>query len=362
MAALALVGAIGLQAAAEVQAAPGKLPTKLPPAQTLPGTFEPAPDPPPSNNPHAGHTANLPDTVLPATLPDPCPLPTECPATDDDRDGIPDAWEDKLAARFAPELRLPPSSKDWTRPANVDWYLERVHMRFDHHGCPDCEIIAKGNATQDNLATQGHKGKNGFCGHGSTVYRSSRSDKFFLQPPDDAVHNGAPKSEWKAYVHVKRSTVGAYDVQYWFFYAYNDFVGSFNHEGDWEHITVTTDEQGAFHSAHYGQHEGGTDYGKEQLSFVLETHPVVYVADGSHASYPNVGSHDIPNVPRNDDQTYAGGPVWQTWKKWVNVGERRRTRNGQRFLRYGGRWGEIGNTPWTSGPVTPTFQDAWDGR
>ncbi|HEY0094388.1 MAG TPA: hypothetical protein VGB96_08695, partial [Archangium sp.] len=48
---------------------------------------------------------------------------------DADADGIDDGLEDQLAAKFAPEVRLAPLSIDWTRPANVDWYLARVHMR-----------------------------------------------------------------------------------------------------------------------------------------------------------------------------------------------------------------------------------------
>src|SRR5262245_48673228 len=56
--------------------------------------------------------------------------------TDADLDGIADELEAYLVAQFAPELRLAPDENDWTRPANVDWYLARVHMRFDHPDCP----------------------------------------------------------------------------------------------------------------------------------------------------------------------------------------------------------------------------------
>src|SRR5688572_7923317 len=72
--------------------------------------------------------------------------------TDDDADGIPDALEDRLMQRFGPELRLPPDAIDWTRPANVDWYLPQMKMRFDHPGCPDdgSNLLDAGAITFEN--------------------------------------------------------------------------------------------------------------------------------------------------------------------------------------------------------------------
>lgn len=281
--------------------------------------------------------------------------------TDADADGIDDGLEDQLAAKFAPEVRLAPDSIDWTRPANVDWYLARVSMRFDHSGCPDCQVLALGSLTQANLSAQTHNMKSGlFCSHNSTAYGSSASHKeFFLQPPDDATHNGSASSGWKVYVHAKKSTLvsGGYDIQYWFFYAYNDSYASVNHEADWEHITVTADSASNFYSAWYAAHSGGKRYSASQLQW-NGTHPIVYSADGSHASYPSVGTFPT-EVTGFDDHTYSGGPVWQTWNNWVNVGEKAAPRNGQTFIKYGGRWGEVGELEDTSGPQGPSFQGSW---
>lgn len=279
---------------------------------------------------------------------------------DVDADGLDDAIEDQLAVKYAPEVRLAPSSIDWTRPANVDWYLARVHMRFNHSGCPDCQVLALGTSTQSNLSTRSHQTKNWLCSHTSTTYASNQSHKeFFLQPPDDAVHSGAPSSDWRVYVHVKPSVVvsAGHDIQYWFFYPYNDSIASVNHEADWEHITVSTDSAGNFHSAWYAQHSGGVRYTASQLSW-NGTHPIVYSADGSHASYPAVG--DWPLILGMYDHTYTGGPAWQTWNNWVNVGEKGAARNGQLFIAYGGRWGEVGELDDTSGPQGPSFQGSWN--
>jgi hypothetical protein len=242
-------------------------------------------------------------------------------------------------------------------------------MRFENTGAcnRDVQILAVGKVTQANMALQSRRTKSMTftgCKENGALRFSHNSKRFFLQPPNDAVHKGAPHSEWKTYVHVKRSQAkpDGYDIQYWYFFPYNDSIASFNHEGDWEHITVTTDAAGAFVEAFYAQHEGGKVYKSDDLQMVLGQHPVVYIADGSHASYPRRDHFDIPKVPGLDDHTSDGGPVWQTWRSLIHVGEKNRPLNNQRFLSYGGRWGEIGTTDVTSGPEGPAFQSAWTTR
>lgn len=285
------------------------------------------------------------------------------PPTDDDQDGIPDGLEDYLAERFAPVLRLPPPDKEQNNPSSVDWYLERVHMRFDHPRCFDHEIIALGSVTQQNLSTQQHQQTNLICSHsGSMLTSDKRRPEFFLQPPDDKTHKGADPSEWRAYVHARRSSVldRGYDVQFWFFWPYQDWVASFNHEGDWEHITVSIDEKGALQKVWYAQHGGGAEIALGDVIWVDQTHPTVFTADGSHASYVKAGK--FTPFPGLDDHTYDTGPVWDTRTQLVNVGEIDKPSAGQDFIRYGGRWGEIGELDQTSGPLTPSVQDAWDSR
>ncbi len=253
---------------------------------------------------------------------------------DADKDGIADSLEMTLARKFAPILRLPPNGKDWTRPANVDWYLQRVQLRYENKGMcnRDDKIFNVGQVNQINLAKQSHRDKDATwkgCRNQGTKRYSNTSKRFFLQP-SDKVHKGAPQSEWKAYVHVKKSTAirRGYDIQYWFFYAYNDSVGPVNHEGDWEHITVSVNSKLQFVEAIYAQHEYYKRYTSKQLTFVRQTHPIVYVADGSHASYPRAGSFHIRNTIKINDYTYNGGPVWDTLAKLINVGERNQPLNG----------------------------------
>jgi hypothetical protein len=294
---------------------------------------------------------------------------------DGDNDGVGDSYEDDLARKWAPEIHLSPSSKDWTRPANVDWYLARVRMRFHQVGCPDDQLLNRGYVTQSNIYQQRERRRDRywFCTKsGSYLYSKDSHPEFFLQPPSDSVHAGSSSSsQWKAYVHVRYYPSGvsffgaqiipaqSYVIQYWLFYPYNDSYGSINHEGDWERVTVVTNRYGSLRYVYLSQHEGAKRYTHSQLGW-NGNHPIVYSADGSHANYPSVGSFTIPNVPSwFKDHTYSGGPVWRTWNNFVNVGEKNAPLHGQNFIRYGGRWGEIGTTDVTSGPVGPAFKIWW---
>jgi hypothetical protein len=80
-------------------------------------------------------------------------------------------------------------------------------------------------------------------------------------------------------------------LQYWFFYAYDAYsptvpAGSFwqVHEGDWEAVAVLLDLDGTPLEAGYSQHSKGV---RREWAKVPKrgTHPVDYVALGSHANY-----------------------------------------------------------------------------
>jgi len=134
-----------------------------PPTATKPaappsaGVLDPGKTPQPD---HSGPVGTLPDELDPGDRAvEPCTSATNCPQTDVDLDGVPDMWEDVLAVKYAPEVRLPPSNEDWTRPSSVDWYLARAHLRFEHDNCSDCPIMSVGSVTQQNLWKQTHRWK-----------------------------------------------------------------------------------------------------------------------------------------------------------------------------------------------------------
>jgi hypothetical protein len=120
---------------------------------------------------------------------------------------------------------------------------------------------------------------------------------------DAAATGGDESTVYGRVVHVG----GAIVLQYWFFY-YDDVYSYFYppsdvvwqaHEGDWEvvNVVLTADEQPV--EVGYSQHCLGQRRTWAATPRVDDTHPVVYVAAGSHANYPTPGLHrfDVRCIP-----------------------------------------------------------------
>jgi hypothetical protein len=271
--------------------------------------------------------------------------PREAPLSDEQIDA--------LAARFAPHVHVHPD--DANRPANVDWYLDRVTMRFHHAACPDHQILPLGSVTQEALVTQTHPENRSFCRHDDNfIVRSSEDDSFFLEVIDPATYAGAPRELWRTYV-VARPKEPLLEIEYWFFYAYNDGFAAFNHESDWEHVKLTIDPRGEPKPTEirYAQHDGGVTFRWDDPQIEKDgTHPVAYSAIGTHATYPAEGTFAIEGTfGVAKDQTKKSADVWKTEEALVAIGTRARPRNGQRFVAYRGRWGEVGDLPHATGIV-----------
>lgn len=304
---------------------------------------------------------------------------------DGDLDSIDDGVEACVLQTHAPVMRMP-FSRDWTRPGNVDWYLARSTLRFNHDNtCDDCEIVPRA-PDQWTLAHQRHQKKNGLaswspCGHNSSWVdiksdRFDASHHFFLQMLD---HNDRPgpanSSLWIVYGHVYPNDIGGVNAQYWFFYPYNDGIGPQNHEGDWEMLTVRRRRDGVADGAFVCAHGDCPWRSAAELQWAWNTHPIVWVADGSHASYATIEECDSkerrPEFGDFEDSCETNPSYqWITWKdgNWypgiqgggiINVGERTRPLGGHHAMLANLKWGEIGAFDGTSGPITPTFKTTW---
>ncbi len=301
---------------------------------------------------------------------------------DDDGDGLDDGCEARLLHDRAPLLYMP-FAYDWIRPASVDWYLARTALRFHHDNCGDEQIAAKGTLTQANLVSFRHATKQGFwsgCDHTSTYISSAtgpwNDDQHFFLQPSDSVHAGSSNpADWKVYGHAYPNRIGGINLQYWFFYPYNDNGGPINHESDWESVIVRLQPDRSVHGVYFCQHGHCDNFRSAAQLTWLGSHPTGWVADGSHATYPTVNEcNDAPftaeatgpNCSTNDAYrwfTWAGGKGTQAGYQGagvVNVGEKTRPLADQHFIDYGGTWGEQGSTETTSGKRTPSFQDDWD--
>lgn len=92
------------------------------------------------------------------------------------------------------------------------------------------------------------------------------------------------------YWHLRREPNGdRAAIEYWLLYLYNAFYD--RHEADWEGVTVVL-QNGTPTGISYSQHQARR-WIAWSAQTRLATHPVVYVARGSHANYPRSGRHDV---------------------------------------------------------------------
>ena len=170
-----------------------------------------------------------------------------------------------------------------------------------------------------------------------------------------------------AHVATDPTYPGRLALQYWFFYAFNDFNNT--HEGDWEMIQLVFEADGAEEALRadapsvvlYSSLVGGARaaWYDDKLALLDGTHPVVYPAAGSHANKftdalylgssadAGVGCDDtrgphsqlrptVRTIPSDAISAAAGFP-WTT---------------------YEGRWGEL-QRAFYNGPTGPNLKRQW---
>jgi len=150
-------------------------------------------------------------------------------------------------------------------------------------------------------------------------------------------------------------------LQYWLFYYYNDWFNK--HEGDWELVQVMLDPQGEPLEVVFSQHHGGTRRLWQDTQVEEGTHPVAYVALGSHANYfwgdelyPNgkdVGNSRVEIMDRT-------GSFGRVIPEVITMPDARQlisdpdSWQGSEWILFGGNWGETAPIGDFGGPSGPT--------
>lgn len=253
----------------------------------------------------------------------------------------------KTVVRYAPLVFLHPRER--YLPASASFFIANSSLRWAHYEAGDHSIEPKGSISAPKLGSGGYTHwKNGFLPrHNKKRTYNSRErtapyrgitqlDGFFLDlAKDKRGGQGTHSPVYYQYVP-KRYVI------YWFFFAYNQKL--LNHEGDWENITVHLDDRGRATAVAYYAHGGPRVYSWSKVrKYKKGTHPIVYSAIGSHASYPRPGKYRIKLLVH--DFT-ARGAAWRTWNNLRNVQR-------EPWYGFGGAWGEIGELAETSGPLGP---------
>lgn len=145
-------------------------------------------------------------------------------------------------------------------------------------------------------------------------------------------------------------------ITYWYFFGYSTPVGEglAGHEGDWERVSIRLDASGPTEVA-YWQHGGDPTVANRRIvawhelvegGGVREGHPIVYVARGTHASYPKECSKYIVVRICVRDRRNAGR-LWTTSDHLRDVSV-------QPWYGFGGAWGDVNRLHETfTGPAGP---------
>jgi hypothetical protein len=202
--------------------------------------------------------------------------------------------------------------------------------------------------------------------------------EYHLDFPGHALEPGCDYERWANHIGQKENPTvyshvvaepgkpGKLALQYWLFYAYNDWNNL--HEGDWEMIQLVFDASSAAEALSrdpveigYSQHEGAerADWDDEKLEVVDGTRPVVYPAAGSHANFYDealfIGTSGEQGVGCDDTR----GPYLELQPAVRTIPSKpAEARSAFPWITYEGRWGEL-QQAFFNGPTGPNLKRQW---
>ena len=202
---------------------------------------------------------------------------------------VPQSASQRLAATYSPVLSVQPQPKpcgsgEAYRPTSVDIVLGRRDVLLRN---PQGKVVKRAPTSADLWAL---------------------AAGYYIDLPGDPLKPGCgyarqfrawnDRRQPSVYAHLATdpSHPGKLAVQYWFYYTFND---TDKHESDWEMAQVDFDARGPAEALLKGpyevdlsQHAGGerSDWTDTKLHR-QGTHPVLYVATGSHANYFDSALH-----------------------------------------------------------------------
>jgi hypothetical protein len=264
---------------------------------------------------------------------------------------------EEALARYAPLVYL--AKGESYGPANASTFIRNSELKWSRDQGKDHKKADRGEVDETKLGHGGYSDQvtypGGVIPHGKHIHSNQDvrpndgrgdggNEGFFLD-----LSKRKTLSEGTSAPVYYEALAGHY-ITYWFFYAYNE--GPFNgvagvardidnHEGDWERISVHLDSSNRATGVAYYQHEGNKLLSWDKVP-KQGTHPIVYSAKGSHASYESTGTKKIETnilghgTHTADDQASQSTQAWQTWKHLTDVKR-------QKWYGYGGAWGQVGN-------------------
>ena len=155
-------------------------------------------------------------------------------------------------------------------------------------------------------------------------------------------------------------------LQYWLFYAYNDWNNL--HEGDWEMIQLLFEAEDAAAALEveptrvgYSQHEGAeqAEWGEDKLELVDGTHPVVHPAAGSHANFFEEGLFLGSSAEQGVGCDDTSGPTVALRPTVITIpSDPEEAQDAYPWIDFQGRWGEL-QRAFFNGPTGPNLKTQW---
>jgi hypothetical protein len=273
----------------------------------------------------------------------------------------------RLAARFAPITMLreeqdPPceTSAEQYEPTSVDTVL----------GNPDVilERARPDGTLEDVTAAPTAVDIAGLADGYYLNLEGKVLDDTCVYAKDFAALVAAGKAPPATYAHVAREAGHpGFVLQYWFFWYFNQFNDL--HEGDWEGMQVTFEADTPAEALELGeepseiilfQHAGGERADWESSKVQKEgTHPIVYPAAGSHATF-----YDSAVYVENGQEGSGLGcdntsePLRELRPRAVLIPAKAPLEGTFSWLSYEGRWGEREKS-FNNGPTGPVTKTVW---
>ncbi len=270
----------------------------------------------------------------------------------------------QLADKYSPILRVrtlkdvcETSEEQYSPPTTVDIVLGNPAVRLLYRDRKGTKVITRAPTAAD------------LAGRGPGYYLDLPGDP--LMPgckfaKDFRALREAGKAPAVTYAHIARQPgVAGFALQYWFYWYFNQFNDL--HESDWEGMQLwfpaATPEQalaGSPSQIVLFQHAGGEhadwDAGKVEKE---GTHPVVYPAAGSHATYYGsalyLGNGQGGSGVGCDDTTK---PLTTVYPRAVLTPDVPVARGAFAWLTFSGRWGQL-EAGFNNGPTGPNTKTQW---